>query len=129
MLPVVRAFDLEDFVINPNKCPSQFKQIPHGNSNEVEQILNEDYVAWKKTDQLLVCWLFSTLSEAAFGQVTHCSTSYEIWTTLENLFAQQSKARALQLRHELQNTKKGSLSISEFILKMKTISENLATAG
>ncbi|TXG59466.1 hypothetical protein EZV62_014039 [Acer yangbiense] len=129
VLAVVRAFNLEDFVLNPNKCPSKYIQSSREGSSEVVQSLNEDYLTWTKTDQLLFCWFFSTLSESVFGQVTHCTTSHDIWKTLGNLFAQQSKARALQLRHEIQNTKKGTLTIGEFILKMKTISESLAAAG
>ncbi|KAL5751675.1 hypothetical protein ACOSQ2_022182 [Xanthoceras sorbifolium] len=35
----------------------------------------------------------------------------------------------MQLRHQLQNTRKGSLKMSDYILKMKGISDNLAAAG
>ena len=129
VLAAVRAFDLEDFVLNPSKCPPRFVQTRLDKSEEIVQLLNEEHLIWKKTDKLLVCWLFLTLSESIFGQVTHCTIAYGIWKTLENLFAQQSKARALQLRHEIQNTKKGNLTISEYVLKMKTISESLAAAG
>ncbi|KAK2639939.1 hypothetical protein Ddye_027734 [Dipteronia dyeriana] len=46
-----------------------------------------------------------------------------------NLSSQQSLAKVLQLKHQLQNTKKGDSSISDFVLKIKTIGDSLKVAG
>ncbi|KAL5819905.1 hypothetical protein ACOSQ4_023747 [Xanthoceras sorbifolium] len=117
VLPVIRAFDLEDFVLTCKKCPEKYIQS------------YEDFLLWKKVDQLIVGWLFSTLSESIFGQVTHCTTAYEVWSSLENLYSQQSKARVLQLKTEMNSTKKGAMSINDYVLKMKCLSESLAATG
>ncbi|KAL5804238.1 hypothetical protein ACOSQ3_031038 [Xanthoceras sorbifolium] len=92
-------------------------------------ILNGAYSSWRKADQLLLSWLFSTLSPAIMGQVTDCPTSFATWSTLERLYSQKSMAKVLQLKHQLQNTKKGSLSISEYFLKIKTLGDELRAAG
>ncbi|KAK2644666.1 hypothetical protein Ddye_019861 [Dipteronia dyeriana] len=78
VLDDVHAFDLEDFMLNPSKCPPKYIQHSNEDSGEVVQLMNEEYVGWKKTDQLFVCWLFSTLSESVFGLVTHCTTAFDI---------------------------------------------------
>lgn len=117
VLPAIRAFDLENFVYGSGVCPPKYIQSSQSNSDKEDLVLNEEFTSWKKADQLIVCWLFSTLSESVFGHVTQCVTAREVWNTLESLFAQQSKARVLQLRDEIQNTKKGALSVSDFILK------------
>ena len=63
------------------------------------------------------------------GHVVNCTSSSEIWTTLGQLFSTKSKARLLHLIFLLQTTKKGSLSIEDYFLKMKTIAQDLVSAG
>jgi len=64
-----------------------------------------------------------------FGHVVNCNTSSNLWNTLNLLFTTSSKARTLQLRFQLQTIKKGDMSIHDYILKMKSIAENLSAAG
>ena len=63
------------------------------------------------------------------GHVVNCRSSAELWPLLEQLFFTRLKVRILQLQLMLQTTKKGSTSIEEFILKMKTNSNALIAAG
>lgn len=71
-----------------------------------ESSINPSFLSWKKQDQLLFGWLLSSLIEGVFGQVVGCSTSKEVWQTGENMFASQSRARIMQLRLQLQTTKR-----------------------
>ncbi|RVW76269.1 Retrovirus-related Pol polyprotein from transposon RE1 [Vitis vinifera] len=48
---------------------------------------------------------------------------------LEKIFSASSKARIMQLRLAFQTTRKGSLPIMEYVLKMKTITNSLAAIG
>ncbi|KAL5825464.1 hypothetical protein ACOSQ3_021527 [Xanthoceras sorbifolium] len=75
VLPAVRAFDLEDFVLNCKKCPEKFVEIAVEGSDQVEQ------------------------------------------------------ARILQIKTEMNAMRKGALSISEYVLKIKGFSEALGAAG
>ncbi|KAL5810165.1 hypothetical protein ACOSQ4_026733 [Xanthoceras sorbifolium] len=63
------------------------------------------------------------------GETTDCVTSYEVWHMLESLFAQQSMAKGLQLKQELQNITKGSMKINDFVLKVKSLGDGLKAAG
>ncbi|KAL5783970.1 hypothetical protein ACOSQ2_006362 [Xanthoceras sorbifolium] len=63
------------------------------------------------------------------GQVTQWRTSLEMWSKLQRVYSQQSLAKILQLRQQLQNIKKGSDSIYDFILKIKNIGDALIAAG
>ena len=45
------------------------------------------------------------------------------------LFSTKSKVRLLHLRFFLKTTKKGSLSIEDYFLKMKTIAQDLMSAS
>ncbi|KAH6785742.1 hypothetical protein C2S51_038197 [Perilla frutescens var. frutescens] len=63
------------------------------------------------------------------GHVTHCVTSRDLWHMLQSLFQSQSKARVIQLKLQLQTTKKGDLTIDEYFLKMRSYADNLAAVG
>ena len=82
-----------------------------------------------RTDQALMSWLLSSISESMLGHVIHCTSSAQIWLTLHQLFTTTSKARVLQLRFQLQSTKKGDLSIQDYILKMRGIADSLNSTG
>lgn len=49
--------------------------------------------------------------------------------TLEHLASGNSRAHLLQLRYQLQSVEKGSISINDYILKMRSIADNLTAAG
>lgn len=58
-----------------------------------------------------------------------CSTSYEIWNTLELHFQSVSRAKTLHLRNLLQTTKKDASTVSEYVLKMKELGDELISNG
>ncbi|KAL5758381.1 hypothetical protein ACOSP7_020992 [Xanthoceras sorbifolium] len=118
ILPAVNALDLESFIDETAVPPSQFiaVQVSNGNGGvRIEQQLNPEYQKWKKSDQILLFWLISTLSQKVVGQVTKCKSSLEAWTKL--------------LKPQLQTIKKGSYSVSDFVLKIKNIGDALLAAG
>ncbi|KAL5824811.1 hypothetical protein ACOSQ3_020874 [Xanthoceras sorbifolium] len=63
------------------------------------------------------------------GQVTKCKSSLETWTKLKNLYSQKSMAKILNLRQQLQIIRKGSHSVSDFVLKIKNIGDALSAVG
>lgn len=63
------------------------------------------------------------------GNVTRCVTSREIWLAMENLLQSQSKARVMQLKLQLQTTKKTDLSVDDYIMKMRGFADALIAAG
>ncbi|KAF7814336.1 Retrovirus-related Pol polyprotein from transposon TNT 1-94 [Senna tora] len=63
---------------------------------------SEDYLHWESQDQLLV------------------------WKKLEEIYASGTLARERQLKNDLRSTKNGSSSMSDFILKIKKITNALA---
>ncbi|KAL5845912.1 hypothetical protein ACOSQ3_009436 [Xanthoceras sorbifolium] len=119
--------------IDSSKSPlSQYINVQVSDENggtRLEQHLNAEYQKWKKYDQILLFWLISTLSQKVIGQVTKCKTSLEAQTKLQNLYSQKSMAKILQLRQQLQTFKKGSHSISDFVLNIKNIVDALSVAG
>lgn len=59
---------------------------------------NPAFRNWIRVDQLLLCWLLTTIG---IRQVNHASSSVELWTILVNLFMQTSLVKVLQLKQQL----------------------------
>ncbi|KAM6585304.1 hypothetical protein CsatB_012306 [Cannabis sativa] len=126
VLPAIRAHDLEDILLRRTPRPAQRIPESEGSTNLVR---NPDFTRWMRLDQFLISWLLSSISESMIGHVVNCESSAEIWTTLEQLFNTRSKARMIHLMSMLQNTKKGSMTIDEYMLKMKGFVDSLRAAG
>uniref|UniRef100_A0A803NGE1 Retrovirus-related Pol polyprotein from transposon TNT 1-94 n=1 Tax=Cannabis sativa TaxID=3483 RepID=A0A803NGE1_CANSA len=120
VLAAVRAYNLDGYILGT---------IPQPPAILAGNIPNPDIQQWIRFDQFLMHWLMNSVTEHMLGHVIHCHTSSEIWTTFAQLFATRSRARLLQLQNLLQTTKKGSLSIEDYILKMIQHADGLAAAG
>ncbi|KAL5759008.1 hypothetical protein ACOSP7_021619 [Xanthoceras sorbifolium] len=119
VLPAIRAYNLEEYIFESKPAPNKYVVEQNAGTSEVTTRVSDEFLALKKNDQLLVCWIISTISEQTIGQVLVCTTAHEVWTTLEKLYSQ----------HQLQTTKKGAMNITDYILKMKGISDCLTAAG
>lgn len=98
-------------------------------SSQMHYRVNPEFVAWMRTDQALMAWLLASIFQSMLGRVVCCTTSDHIWITLEQLFTGSSRARVLQLCFQLQLINKGSMSINDYILKMRRVADNLNAAG
>ncbi|KAK2653796.1 hypothetical protein Ddye_013652 [Dipteronia dyeriana] len=65
----VRAFDLEEFLLGPVRYPQNYIEDRDEETSESIRTINDEYLNWKKIDQLLVGWIFSTLND----QFSHTS--------------------------------------------------------
>lgn len=77
---------------------------------------------------MLMAWLLASISELV-GHVVRCTSSRQIRLTLEQLASENSTARLLQLRFQLQSVKKGSMNIDDYVLKMRSVADNLNAAS
>ena len=62
---------------------------------------NPAYLEWFQKDQLLLSWIFSSLSEDVFPNVIGMTSVYSAWSALESAFGSISQNRQLQLHIEL----------------------------
>ncbi|KAL5735746.1 hypothetical protein ACOSQ2_030534 [Xanthoceras sorbifolium] len=129
VLPAIRAYNMEDYIFEAKAAPVKYVE-ETSSEGQVSSRISNEFLVWKKNDQLLVCWLISTLSESVVGQVTRCvTTAFEVWSTLKNMYSQQSRSRILHLKSQMQSLRKGSMSITAYIMKMKGLADNLTAAG
>ena len=69
---------------------------------------NPNYNLWVQQDKLVLSIVVSTLFEVVLAHVVRLKTSRDVWTTLEKMFALESKALIMQTRYQLATLKKGS---------------------
>ncbi|TXG67760.1 hypothetical protein EZV62_009035 [Acer yangbiense] len=95
----------------PNiEIPSKKK--PDGSDNEI-------FLDFEQQDQILLCWLSSSISQDLLPQLVGCSTTCEAWHSVERLFASQSRANVMQLKLQLQTLKKSGSIMTDYLIKKK----------
>ncbi|KAL5825484.1 hypothetical protein ACOSQ3_021547 [Xanthoceras sorbifolium] len=114
VLPTIEAFELDYFISDLKPIPTKFVEVVSSNASGKETVVNKEYTSWRKADRLLKCWLFSTISPSLIGGVTDCETSQEVW-------------RSACIHSK--NPKKGARTVSDFVLKIKSIGDALKGAG
>ena len=70
--------------------------------------------------------LISSLSEKVIAHVVWCTTSRDLWATLERMFTAQSQARLMQIHYQLSTLHKGSTSISDYFQTFTGLADTLA---
>ena len=119
VVPTVIGHDLDEFLFSNVSPPPML----------VTGAPNPNFAQWKRRDQLLLSWLRSSMTEGILATVSNYTTSHSVWSALEQKFASQSKARLLQLKGQLSHIQKGSLTIFDYVDKIKNICDSLAVAG
>ena len=71
----------------------------------------------------------SSVSIDILSLVVSSKTSFELWKNLEKQFRYESMAKKVHLKMLLSNLQKGSLTMSEYFTKLRTIIDGLALAG
>ena len=90
---------------------------------------NGEYTIWVRQDQLLASWLLASMSESVLVNMVGFETANEIWNSLEKSVASQYRARIMQYKLQLQTLKKGTLTIREYLTRMKSYTDVFASAG
>ena len=62
-------------------------------------LVNLEFTQWQLQDQIVLSALISSLSEKVIAHVVKCTTSRDLWATLERMFTAQSQARLIQIHY------------------------------
>ncbi|KAJ9541873.1 hypothetical protein OSB04_028379 [Centaurea solstitialis] len=82
---------------------------------------NPAFTTWVRQDKLLFGSLIGTLDPTVVPLVSRSTSSKQLWDTLANTFAKQSRGREKLLKVELKTITKGPLSISEYMNAIKIL--------
>uniref|UniRef100_A0A2N9IF87 Retrotransposon gag domain-containing protein n=1 Tax=Fagus sylvatica TaxID=28930 RepID=A0A2N9IF87_FAGSY len=87
---------------------------------------NPAHQAWLIQDQMILSALISSLSENVLAYVVKCTTSRDVWLTLERMFTAHSRARTMTIRYQLSTLKKGDSSIADYFHTFTGLVDTLA---
>ncbi|RVW58434.1 Retrovirus-related Pol polyprotein from transposon RE1 [Vitis vinifera] len=119
IVPVLKSHDLMGFVDGSEPCPSK----------SLDGSLNPAYILWNKKDQCVLSWINATLSDKVLASVYGITSAREVWSSLANKFASQSRTRVHHLKRKLQTLHQGSMKCTDFLEKAKLVSDELAAVG
>ncbi|KAJ3697958.1 hypothetical protein LUZ61_001663 [Rhynchospora tenuis] len=122
ILPILHGYYLTKYITSlpPNPAITT-------SDNQISP--NPDFAPWHRQDQLLLGWLLSSLTEVIQAQVVSCTTSFDLWNSLQTIFSNRSRARLTDLRRQIQSATKEGLSCSDYIQHMRKLADELLFIG
>uniref|UniRef100_A0A2N9I718 Integrase catalytic domain-containing protein n=1 Tax=Fagus sylvatica TaxID=28930 RepID=A0A2N9I718_FAGSY len=117
------GYDLLGYIDGSKPCP------PATLTQDNTTRPNPDYILWIRQDQLILNAVIGSISPTIIPFIAQATTSRQAWTILANTYAKPSRGRIKQIKNQLKNTTKGSLSVTEFMQTIKTRADDLALLG
>lgn len=74
-------------------------------------------------------WLLSMIDAELLSSFTNARSACDVWTTAMELFAVDIGAKQSRPRHELHSLKKGTMSITTYVTRIKNICVVLENSG
>jgi hypothetical protein len=93
------------------------------------KITNPDYEDWLAADQQVLSFLLTSVSKDVLIQIAAKKTAVDAWQTTEAMFSSQTRAHMVNTRLALTSTFKGSMTVAEYIGRMKTLGDEMAVVG
>lgn len=90
---------------------------------------NPEYETWYAKYQQIFNYLTSSVSKEVMVQISTCTTSAEIWKAIQDMTASQSRGRIINTCMALASAQKGTCTIAEFFSKIKSLADDMASAG
>lgn len=90
---------------------------------------NPTFLSWQENDQSALIILQSSLSEEAMAEALGLAMARDVWHSLEDAYSHDSVERMQNLRDSLRQLQKGTLSVSDYGRKFKSLCDQLAAIG
>ena len=124
VLPVLRGYGLLGYVKDEVPC---LESTIIGENGELQT--NPAAAKLLRTDQLILGWINSSLSDGPLSQVINSESSHDAWQVLETLYGTHTRDRIQQIKSELQSLTKGTSSLEDYLQKAKALALSLCGAG
>lgn len=92
---------------------------------QTTETANPDFLQWFQKNQLIMAWIYGTLSENALRIVYGLTTSQEVWHCLGQKYNRVSATRKLALQRKVQTLSKGTRTMSVYLTEIKTLCDQL----
>uniref|UniRef100_A0A803P9R6 Retrotransposon Copia-like N-terminal domain-containing protein n=1 Tax=Cannabis sativa TaxID=3483 RepID=A0A803P9R6_CANSA len=89
----------------------------------------KEFKTWIVNDQLLLGWLYGSMIKTIATEVMGCDAASSLWQALETLFGAHSRVMMDEYRTKIQTTRKGSMSMADYLRQKRQWADVLALAG
>lgn len=96
-------------------------------SSDDNIVPNPKFEDWKTIDQKLFNYLFYAVTKRILPYISHATSFKEVWLLLEWKYVLLSRSNISQIKNRLQNMKKGTQSMSNYLQQVKTCTYILAS--
>jgi len=123
---VLKGYKLFDHFNGSIPCPSKFVvSVETGVTKELTVAFQD----WETLDLSLLSLLIATLTDDAIEYVVGCKTAAKAFANLEERYASVFRTRVNHLKMELHIVQKGGDSMDKYLLRIKSIRDQLMAAG
>lgn len=123
VLAMVRGARLEGHLNGASKPPPATLKEKQG--DKVVDVPDEEHSQWMATDQQVLAFLLSSVTKEILSQVAASATAAGTWGIIQGMLSSMTRARAVSTRIALATTKKGDMSIAEYVGKTRSPSLDL----
>ena len=99
------------------------------NGDVVTEEPNPEFMKWLQKDQLILAWIYGTLTEDALKTVYGLHSSLEVWMALAKKYNRVSATRRLDLQRRVQTTVKGNKTMTTYLAEIKSLCDQLDSIG
>ncbi|OIT05299.1 hypothetical protein A4A49_65133, partial [Nicotiana attenuata] len=90
---------------------------------------NPAYTLWFRQDQLIQNAIMASVEPTIASTVAAANTSKQAWDSLHTAYANKSQTRILSLRDQLGRITKDTTPITEYLQRIRSLSDELASTG
>ncbi|KAM1111462.1 hypothetical protein ACFX19_010727 [Malus domestica] len=118
------------FVDGINPCPSRFdSNVSGGSTDSSLRVETDTFKIWKMHDRALMQLITATLSPSVVSCAIGSTSARDLWVRLNEQFSIVTRTTIFQMKSALQNIKKGTDSISQYLQRIKEARDYLSAAG
>lgn len=74
---------------------------------------------------MVIAWLHNAIDKSLHRSVAYVDTAKDLWFDLKDRYSQGNELRIHQLKREITLTIQGSLTVTEYFTKLKTLWDEL----
>lgn len=94
-------------------------------ADEAVETANPDFAKWIRKDQLVMAWLFGSLTEEALRSVYGLHSAHEVWVSLAKKYNRVSATRRLDLQRKMRGLSKKQKTMTEHLGEVKSVCDQL----
>jgi hypothetical protein len=127
ILPNIAGAGLHGYIDGTEVAPA--KTISQGEGDAKVEISNPAYSRWWISDQRVVSLLLGSMEPDVAAQLVGLGSARAVWTAVHTMYGAQYRANIRHIRRQLQTLTKEDMSAAQYMHKMKSLADAMASAG